>query len=759
MKRQLTMSGEGPGVERGYDGVPFALVQSKLATPFARPGLVERTEVLGLLASETAASTLSVVAPAGYGKSTLLHQWTERSSRPSTWLTLDTDDNDPVVLLTYLAVALDCVMPVDPKLFRLLAVEHPSITAITRALGGAMAAWPHSAALVLDDVHVLENPACHDIVAMLIEHVPAGSQIALASRRKLQLPVSRLRAEGRIVEIGPYDLALNLAEATLLLENMGVELPEGDVQQLVDVSEGWPVAIYLAGRSVREHGRGGTLDLAHVGQSREIVAYAHGELLSALPHGTAQFLTRASVLDSMSGPMCDAVLRTYSSAERLESLVHSNLLVIPLDDHRGWYRFHHMFRDLLRAELELREPGSVPELQRRAGQWCQANGLPDAAVDYAMAGGDADRAALIVQQRGQILYRAGRAVTLKRWLDWFDAGGHMHRYPGVAMLGAWVAALTGRAAAAERWADAAEHLPLEHSAFDGSASSLEGQLALLRSLQSRHGVDEALVDAHTAAQSIPLDSSWRATALAVLGLAYLVTGAPEDADGMFVEAVTVGREIDASPAVSVALAERALIALDRGDLAEAHALADQARAVVNDGGLQDHVTNVLVFAVAARLAMRSGDTSGARNLVTKAQRLRPRLTYAVPQLAVQSRLELIRVMLGLADGSGARTVLREVDDILRVRPKLGVIVEQVKELRARIAGTPVGTIGASSLTAAELRLLPLLQTHLTFREIGGRLFVSHHTVKTQAISIYRKLGVSSRSDAMQVASEVGLLSY
>jgi LuxR family maltose regulon positive regulatory protein len=751
------MSGQGGG-QRGYDAVPFPLVESKLATPFARPGLVQRTEILDLLASETAASTVSVVAPAGYGKSTLLHQWTERDSRPSTWLTLDTDDNDPVVLLTYLAVALDRVIPVDSELVRLLAVEQPSITAITRALGSALAASPHSAALVLDDVYTLENPACHDILAMLIEHVPAESQIALASRSELPLPVSRLRAEGRIFEIGPYDLALDVAEATSLLENAGVELKDGEVHELVDVSEGWAAAIYLAGRSVKERGRGGTLDLAHVGQSRQIVAYAHGELLSALPSGTAQFLTRASVLDRMSGPMCDAVLRTYSSAERLESLVQSNLLVIPLDDHRGWYRFHHMFRDLLRAELELREPALVPELNRRAGLWCQANGLLDAAVDYAMAAGDTDRAALIVQQRGQMLYRAGRAVTLRRWFDWFDDGGHVHRYPGVAMVGAWVAALTGRAAAAERWTDAAEHAQLARTVFDGSASSLEGQLALLRAFQCRHGMDEALVDAHSAVRLIPVDSSWRATALAVLGLAYLFTGSREDADRILVEAVTVGREIDASPAVSVALAERALIALDRGELAEAHALADQACAVVDDGRLQDHVTNVFVFAVAARLAMRAGGTSQAERLVTRAQRLRPRLTYAMPQLAVQSRLELIRTMVSLADGPGARTVLREVDDILRVRPKLGVMTAQVKELRARIAGTPVGGVGASSLTAAELRLVPLLQTHLTFREIGGRLFVSPHTVKTQAISIYRKLGVSSRSDAMRVASEVGLLS-
>jgi len=745
------------GVQHERHAIPFPVVDSKLATPFGRPGLVQRTEVLDLLAAETAASAVVVVAPAGYGKSTVLHQWTDRGTRPSTWLTLDTDDNDPVVLLTYLAVALDRVIPVDPEIFRLLAVEQPSIAAITRALGSAFAAWPHGVALVLDDVHTLENPSCHDVVALLIEHVPAGSQIALASRGRLPLPVSRFRAEGRIVEIGTEHLALDPTEATAVLDGEDVQLTDAQVHDLIDVSEGWPVGIYLAGRSVRERGRGGTLDLAHAGQSRDFVEYVHGELLAALPHATTQFLTRSAVLDRMSGPMCDAVLRTFASAERLEDLAQSNLLVIPLDDRRGWYRFHHMFRDLLRAELELREPALVPELNRRAGQWCQANGLPDAAVDYALAAGDADRAALIVQQRGQHLYRAGRVVTLRRWFDWFDDSGLMHHYPGVAVVGAWAAALTGRPAAAERWGDAAEHAELDDSEFDGSASALEGQLALLRSFLCRTGMEDALVDAHTAARLIPSDSSWRATALSTLGVAYLFMGSQDDADGTFIEAVEVGRDIDASPALSVALAERALIALDRGELAEAQALVDQACAAVEDGRLQDHVTNVLVFAVAARLAARAGDTGRAQQFVTSAQRLRPRLTYAAPQLAVQSRLELIRTMLTMADGPGARTVLREVDDILRVRPKLGVLVEDVNELRAQIAATPVGTIGASSLTTAELRLLPLLQTHLTFREIGERLFVSPHTVKTQAISIYRKLGVSSRSDAMRVASEAGLL--
>jgi LuxR family maltose regulon positive regulatory protein len=180
--------------------------------------------------------------------------------------------------------------------------------------------------------------------------------------------------------------------------------------------------------------------------------------------------------------------------------------------------------------------------------------------------------------------------------------------------------------------------------------------------------------------------------------------------------------------------------------------------MVDHGRLQDQSTNALLFAVAARIAIHRGDRAHATNLVTQAQRLRPGLTHTLPYLAVQTRLELIRALLALADAPGARTVLREVDAILRLRPALGVLSEQTEELRAQIARIPVGTVGASTLTGAELRLLPLLQTHRTFREIAERLYVSPHTVKTQAISIYRKLGVSSRSDAVERAAELGLLS-
>jgi LuxR family transcriptional regulator, maltose regulon positive regulatory protein len=736
--------------------IPSALLASKFTRPFARPGIVERASLLERLSSDDSPTLVSVVAPAGYGKSTFLHQWVEATARESGWLTLDRDDNDPAVLLSCLAVAFDRLTPLDPDLFRLLAVEYPSIGAITRKLGAALAAWPHRTVLVIDDVHTVVNPACHDILATLVEHVPRGSQLAFASRHQLPLPVPRLRAQGRIVEGGPPDLAMDVAEAAALLRGAGAEMSDDQVRQLVQVAEGWPVAIYLVGRLVKARGTAADLDIARIGQSRQIVEFAQAELLAAFPTPTMQFLMRSSVLHRMSGPLCDEVLRTFGSAEQLEELAQSSLLVTALDEDHSWYRYHHLIRQLLMEELTEKEPEIVAELTQRAGRWCEANGLPDEAIDYAMTAGDADRAARLVLGRVLPLYRTGRVETLLRWFDWFDRDGHMARHPAVATAAAWAAALTGRAAAAERWAEAAERGPSEPRVPRGDTTRSGGG-ALLGAALCRHGLDEALTDAVEAERTIAVDEPWRATALAVLGFVHLARGEPDDADKAFLRAAEAGIDIGALPAASVALAGRASLAAARGEMVEARELSARACAIVDDGRLQDHVTNVLTHAVAARMALYRQDVHATTALLTRAQRLRPRLTYALPHLAVQARLELARTMVGLGDASGARTVLREVNDILKLRGPLGTLATRARELSEQLERTPATTIGASSLTTAELRLLPLLETYLSFREIGERLFVSPNTVKTQAISIYRKLGVSSRSDAMRKAVELGLL--
>jgi LuxR family transcriptional regulator, maltose regulon positive regulatory protein len=736
---------------------PSALLASKFTRPFARPGIVERASLLERLSSDDSPPVFSLVAPAGYGKSTFLHQWVEEATaRETGWLTLDRDDNDPAVLLSCLAVAFDRLTPLDPELFRLLEVGYPSIGAITRRLGAALVAWSRPTVLVIDDVHTVVNPACHDILATLVEHVPPGSQLAFASRHQLSLPVPRLRAQGRIVEVGPPDLAMDVAEAAALLRGAGAEMSDDQVRQLVQVAEGWPVAIYLVGRLVKARGTSTGLDIARIGHSRQIVEFAQAELLAAFPTPTVQFLMRSSVLHRMSGPLCDEVLRTLDAAERLEELAQSSLLVTALDEDHRWYRYHHLIRQLLLEDLTERDPDLVAELTRRAGRWCEENGLPDEAIDYAMTAGDADRAARLVLSRVFPLYRTGRVETLLRWCDWFDRHGHMAHYPALANAAAWAAALTGRAAAAERWAEAVES-GTSGPRVPRDAATQGGGRALLRAALCRRGVDEALAAAVEADRAIAVDDPWRATALVVLGLVHVARGEPDDADTAFLRAAEVGVEIGALPAASVALAARASLAADRGEMVEARELSARASAIVDDGRLQDHVTNVLTHAVAARLALHRQDLHATTTLLTRAQRLRPRLTYALPHLAVQARLELARTMVGLGDAPGARTVLREVNDIFQLRGPLGTLATRARELNVQLERSPATTVGASSLTAAELRLLPLLETYLSFREIGERLFVSPNTVKTQAISIYRKLGVSSRSDAMRRAVELGLL--
>jgi LuxR family maltose regulon positive regulatory protein len=448
----------------------------------------------------------------------------------------------------------------------------------------------------------------------------------------------------------------------------------------------------------------------------------------------------------------------------LAELEDSNLLLVPLDRRREWYRYHHLFRELLLTELQRRQPELVAELHARAARWCEANGLEELAVDHAQAAGDADRVARLVAGLVFPAWTGGRVETVQRWLGWFEERGLVERYPMVAVQGALIQAMVGRPAAAERWANAADHLTTAPDATadvtaqtprDGS--TMEGYLAMLRALLCRHGVGQMRTDAEAALAGLSPTNPWRTATFIVLAMAELVDGQTDRADATLAHAVEVGRQARALPAVSSALAERCLLAVGRGDWYQAEALAEQALAIVTPGRLDDYIMSPLVHVAAARTALHRGAVPVAREHLARAARLRPLLTYAIPLMAVNTLLELGRAYLMLEDLAGARVVLRQARDILQLRPDVGVLPGQVEELWSGLDKARTANQGASSLTTAELRLLPLLATHLSFREIGERLYISHNTVKTQAISIYRKLGASSRSQAVQRLQELGLV--
>ena len=426
----------------------FALVESKLHPPPARPGIVARTELVDrLLAND--APVVCVVAPAGYGKTTLLAQWAQHKGPRVGWVSVDQRDNDPAVLLTYLAVALDRIESIDPSVFRALGGPGASIMGAATRLAAAVAAMPEPVALVLDHVELLGNQQCLDAVAELAAQLPpTGSQLLLASRAQPPLPVALLRAQGRVVELGADQLAMDHQEAELLLKGAEVDVSGVDVVELVGRTEGWPAGLYLAALALKAGGPQATAGPAFTGDDRFMADYLRSELLDRLPHQTVSFLTRTAVLERMCGPLCDAILDVTGSSAVLASLEESNLLLVPLDRRRRWYRYHHLFRELLTTELDRREPDLVPQLHTRAAGWWEANGLPETAIHHAQAAGDADRVARLVWKLALPAYGAGRVDTARRWFGWFEGQGLLGRYPPVAVLGAWLHALVGEPVAA-----------------------------------------------------------------------------------------------------------------------------------------------------------------------------------------------------------------------------------------------------------------------------------------------------------------------
>jgi LuxR family maltose regulon positive regulatory protein len=459
---------------------------------------VRRLALLDRLRKGGSFPVLSVVAPAGYGKTTLLAQWAERNGQAFAWVSLDERDNDPKVLLTYVAEALNAIEPIDERVFDALASPGSSVPgSVVPRLGSALASITSPVALVLDDVHVLHDRECRAAMPVLADHVPYGSQLVLAGRDAPPLPIARLRAEGRVMEIGPGDLALTLAEAASLLREAGIVLGQDELAELHRRIEGWPAGLYLAALSLREGGSVANPAVSFTGEHPLVSGYIQSEFLARLSSRQRVFLTRTAVLERLCGPLCEDVLGQPGAAATLAYLARSNVLLVPLDPQGEWYRYHHLFRDMLLAELRRREPELIPVLRRRAAAWCVRNDLPEDALEYSITAGDADAAAglaarLIVQTR-----RQGRVATVQRWLRWLDERGAIEQHLMLAALAGTVSALAGRAAEAERWADAADRRQHGDEVRPDDVFA-EVWAAVLRALLCRRGVEQMRADADEA---------------------------------------------------------------------------------------------------------------------------------------------------------------------------------------------------------------------------------------------------------------------
>ena len=724
--------------------------QLNLQPPTSGQGMVRRDSLLHRI-ERSDATVVAVVAPAGYGKTTLLTQLMEL--RPgSAWLRLEARDNDPAVLLdslwtTLAGAGLINSDPPDTSLRSDLAVTK-GVPRLVEAIERTSV----PGTLFLDQVEDITATTSLDVLDALLRRLPQGLGVVLGTRSTDRLSLALLRSQGTLLELSAGDLAMDAAEASELVGGLGIRPGADDLEVLLARTEGWPAGLYLAGLALATAPSGpGILEVR--GTHRFLSDYLRDEVLGDVSDADLSVLVGSSILRELSGPLCDHVLQTRGSGELLDRFERSSRLVVALDHGRTWFRCHSLLKDHLAAEFDRREPGLAAPLHVRASEWFEANDLTELAIDHAMASGDDDRVAALVRRAARTTFALGHMEALAEWFTWLEDRGSMARHPDVAGMASLLMGIHGDAGRSHRLSVLARSRP------DGSPltdDELHPLAKLARAFRVERGLEQALADATAARVAMPPD--WAHVPLGAEGVTLICLGDLDTADPTLAEAADLSRHIDALPFHTGCLAGRALIASMREEWDEAARMAAQSVALIVDAGIEEYLTSALPFAVSARVAIRSGRTAEATTLLGRASAIRPRLGASIPILSVLSLLEMVRSYIELGDMGGARLVIREVSDIMAIRPDLGALTADRDALRSGLAALPSGRVGASSLTTAELRVLPLLVTHLSYPAIAERLYVSRHTVKTQAMSIYRKLGVSSRAEAVEAARGLGLIS-
>jgi LuxR family transcriptional regulator, maltose regulon positive regulatory protein len=529
------------------------LLATKLHVPRPHPGFLPRQRLLERLAEGAARELTLVCAPAGFGKTSLLGDWARRGQWPVAWLSLDVGDNDPSRFWRYAAAALDQVCEgVGGQVAALLRGPQPPLEAVVTVVVNQFASQSDQVALVVDDYHLIDAAPVHASVELLLERLPGSLWLVLASRADPPLPLARLRARGQLAELRERDLRFTGEETTALLrEVMGLELPEGSVEALAVRTEGWAAGLQLAGLSLQGQGDVAGLVARFSGSHRYVLDYLTEEVLARQPEPMVRFLLETSVLERLSGPLCDAVTGREDSQALLEEVERANLFLVPLDEVRGWWRYHHLFADLLRARLQRQRPERVPELHRAAAAWSEHQGLVDDAIRHALAAGDPAWAGRLEERHLDETLRRGERVTLRRRLEALPVEVVRSR-PGLVLAQAVLEVHRGRLDEAERLlehaARAVDRQPdPEHPKLPtdgGMVSRVPAAIALVRAELAavRGGPEQATRFARSAVAHLSEgEVGPRLWARYLLALADWLAGRVELAEPAFTEVLAEGR--------------------------------------------------------------------------------------------------------------------------------------------------------------------------------------------------------------------------
>ncbi len=706
-----------------------------------------------LSAAQNAAARSRVVmvsAPAGYGKSTLVAQWSDLDPRDSAWVALGPADNDPAVLLAHLVAALERTRPACRQLVEELSGNMFRIDEVVLPLVAADLGERDPFVLVLDDVHGITGEKSRQVLAFLVDRVPSGSQLVLVTRGDPGVPLGRLRPSGELVEVGPALLALDPVETRDVAASRGLELSLAAAGALCEQTEGWAAAVALATLALRGRDDAAARAADLSGDQRQIADYLLEEVLDREPDHLKRFLLGTSILDHMTAPLCDAVLGTDDAAGSLENLARSHAFVVSLDDHRGWYRYHHLFRDFLRAELKRRHPELRVVYLRRAAQWCERHDSPGEAFAYAHETGDLAHAGQIALGYRDELASRGQIETMRLWLE-RCTDEEIESSPRLSIAAAWAFGYLGDAARARRFLVAAERAPFDSVSAD-EASSLRSALANLRSAMAPDGIHRMLRDAELgAAYEKKVGVRWLLSARRAMGAGSLLLGRPQEACAVLRDALALCRDRPELAHTQVfTLGYLVFAANELGDRRDAQRWAAQAAWLAERRHLHDTIYGAIAYTAVALAHNQRGDQMAAARDLERARRLRP-LLRAGPWLDADLALRGADVSLDIGDVAGAVELAQVADDALEGYPDAGTLPARLRRLQGRISQGR-----EYELTPAELRLLPFLRTHLSLQDIADRVYLARPTVKTHVSSIYVKLGVAGRSEAVEVIERAGL---
>ena len=733
-------------------GTAEVVITTKLFRPGLRQQSVERKRLNDLLREGRTLPLTLVVAPAGWGKSTIVADWLAHDDVTAGWVSLDGGDNDPKRFWRYLLLAADQAGSAAgaAALRRLDAAGSDVLRDVLPSFVNELASAEAPLVLVLDDYHLVTSAQVHATVATLLDRSPPQLHLMLITRADPPLPLSRLRVRGDLAELRAEDLRFSAAEAVEFFSSrLGPLLSEHDVLRLLARTEGWAAGLQLAALRLRDRADPADFIERLTGADWHIVNYLGEEVLASQPPEVREFLLVTSVLNRICAPLCDALTERADGASLISEIYRANLFLVPLDDEHRWFRYHHLFGGLLRHELARTAPDRPSALHQRAAQWYADHGDAAEAIGHAIASGDGSLSGRLVAAHWRQPFNAGQLETVRMWLDALPAE-LVSADASLSAARVWVALDTGRLEEVGAALDAAETSVLP-----------DAQLTVLRALQLYKAGNVGGAAARLREISPSADDPFIATVhRLVQGISWMWLGDTGRAGELLVEAARRAEADGNRLAYIYAEGCRALLAVNRGDPALADSLVADAESAVGQTLSDSHFVAMFPALARARLGIERADWAGARHAAGMAVELgrrgagRVELAAALLTAAKASRICPDPQGPGVDPGvlvGEARGILRHCAD-----PGPLVTTWLTGEQRAAAARTRQEGL-TEPLTERELAILRLLPAPSSLRELASELFVTPNTLKTHLRAIYRKLGAESREEAVIRARERGLI--